>query len=183
MIKDKITLVEGDITEEGVDAIVNAANTDHVLGAGVAGAILKKAGAQIQAECEKLAPVDLGQAVVTKAGGGLPCKYVIHAAAMRLGGHVNSESLQAATLNALRAAEQKRIKAIAFPAIGTGIGGYNLQSCAKEMMRVVYNYLRDNEHTTRLQEVHFVLYDKHSFADFKREYDQLPEDAAVKAAR
>ncbi|HUS58949.1 MAG TPA: macro domain-containing protein [Planctomycetota bacterium] len=183
MIKDKIILVEGDITEEGVEAIVNAANTDLVLGAGVAGAILKKAGAQIQAECEKLAPVELGQAVATRAGGKLPCKYVIHAAAMRLGGQVKSDALHSATLNTLKLADKKKIKSIAFPAIGTGIGGYHLASCAKDMLTVVFNYLRDMEHQTSLQEVRFVLYDKDSFNAFKKQYDLLPEDVAVKSGK
>ena len=180
MIKDKIVLLEGDITEEGTAAIVNAANTDLVLGAGVAGAILRKAGPSLQAECEKLAPIPLGEAMITKAGGQLRCKYIIHAAGMRLGGKVTQDSLRLATLNSLKRAEERKMKSISFPAIGTGIGGLNLDTCAKDMLHVVFNYLKENEMTTSIEEVRFVLYDKDSFAAFKKEYDLVPKDAKTK---
>ena len=176
MIKDKIVLIEGDITEEGTVAIVNAANTDLVLGAGVAGAIRKKAGAQLQAECAKLAPIPLGEAAVTKAGGSLACRYVIHAAGMRLGGKVTQDTLRHVTLNSLKRAEEKKMKSVAFPAIGTGIGGLNVDVCAKDMLHVAFNYLKETEATSSIEEVRFVLYDKDSFTAFKKEYDLLPED-------
>jgi len=179
MIKDKIDLVEGDITEENVDAIVNAANTDLQLGGGVAGAIRRKAGPQVQADCDKVGPIALGEAAVTKAGG-LHCRYVIHAAGMRLGGRVTQDALRNATLNSLKRAEEKKVKSIAFPAIGTAIGGLNLDTCAKDMLRVVFHYLKENEATSSIQEVRFVLYDKDSFNVFKKEYDLLPEDAKTK---
>jgi len=180
MIKDKIVLLEGDITEEGTTAIVNAANTDLVLGAGVAGAIRRKAGPSLQSECEKQAPIALGEAVITRAGGKLRCKYIIHAAGMRLGGKVTQESLRLATLNSLKRAEERKMKSISFPAIGTGIGGLNLDACAKDMLRVVFSYLKEHELTTSIEEVRFVLYDKDSFAAFKKEYDLVPTDAKTK---
>jgi O-acetyl-ADP-ribose deacetylase (regulator of RNase III) len=159
MIKDKIVLVQGDITETEVDAVVNAANTDLQLGAGVAGAIRKKGGPQLQAKA-----------------GGLKSRYVIHAAGMRLGGKVTQESLKNSTRNALLRAEEKGCKSIAFPAIGTGVGGYKLDACAKDMLRVVYDYLKTNAFRTGIEQVCFVLYDRHSFDTFTEAYERLPED-------
>jgi len=72
------------------------------------------------------------------------------------------------------------MKSISFPAIGTGIGGLNLATCAKDMLHVVFNYLKENEMTTSIEEVRFVLYDKDSFAAFKKEYDLVPKDAKTK---
>jgi len=175
MIKDKIVLVEGDVTQADVDAIVNAANTDLQLGAGVAGAIRKKGGAQLQADCNKIGPIDLGEAAVTKAGG-LKARYVIHAAGMRLGGKVTHESLKNATLNSLLRAEEKGCKSIAFPAIGTGVGGYKIDACARDMLHGVCDYLKKHAHKTTIEEVRFVLYDRDSFETFAAEYERLPEE-------
>src|SRR5690348_18158104 len=95
--RSKVAIRQGDITEAQVDAIVNAANNDLVLGAGVAGAIRTKGGPSIQAECDKLAPVQLGEASIT-GGGKLPARYVIHAASMRLGGRTTEPNLRDATI-------------------------------------------------------------------------------------
>ena len=175
MIKDKIVVVEGDVTEADADAIVNAANTDLHLGSGVAGAIRKKGGPQIQADCNKKGPIELGEAATTKAGG-MKAKYVIHAAGMRLGGRVTHESLKNATLNSLLRAEEKGCKSVAFPAIGTGVGGYKIDACAKDMLHVAYDYLKKNDHKTGIDEVRFVLFDRDSFDTFAAEYAKLPEE-------
>jgi len=174
MIKDKIVLVEGDITDSEVDAIVNAANTDLVLGSGVAGSIRRKGGPQIQADCEKLAPVELGQAVATRAGG-MKARYVIHAAAMRLGSTVTHDSLKNATLNALKLADEKGCKSVALPAIGTGVGGYKIDICARDMLHAAYDYLKYVP-DTNLKEVRFVLYDRDGYESFERALAELPED-------
>jgi len=174
-IRDKIVLVEGDITDANVDAIVNAANTDLQLGGGVAGAIRRKGGAQIQADCNKVGPVELGEAAVTRAGG-MKARYVIHAAAMRLGQKVTQESLRQATLNALKRADEKGAKSVAFPAIGTGIGGYHIDACAHEMLRLVHDYLKANAGTTHIEEVRFFLYDRDSFDRFQKAHAALPAD-------
>ena len=92
----KILFVQGDITDMAVDAIVNAANTDLTMDAGVAGAIRRKAGERIQEECERLAPIRLGEAVVT-TGVTLKALFVIHAASMRPGEKATAESLRLAT--------------------------------------------------------------------------------------
>ena len=92
----KIRFIKGDITDMAVDAIVNAANNDLILGAGVAGAIRRKGGPRIEEECERLGPIAVGEAAVT-TGGNLKALYVIHAASMTLGGKTTADSLRLAT--------------------------------------------------------------------------------------
>src|SRR5215470_18565465 len=93
--KSRVTLQQGDITDVDVDAVVNAANTDLQLGAGVAGAIRRKGGLTIQQECNVIGPVPLGEAAIT-GGGQLKARHVIHAASMHLGGHTMERSLTSA---------------------------------------------------------------------------------------
>src|SRR5579872_1408786 len=110
----KVLFMKGDITEMAVDAVVNAANTDLTMTAGVAGAIRQKAGERIQDDCERLAPIRLGAAAVT-AGGNLKAHFVIHAATMRPEERATAESLRLATRASLMRAEEKAIRSIAFP--------------------------------------------------------------------
>src|SRR4029077_17482671 len=101
----RIVIIAGDLVEQEVDAIVNAANTDLVLGGGVAGAIRSRGGPAIQRECDAHAPVNLGEAALT-GGGQLAARHVIHAASMRLGGSTTAESLRASMDNAFRLARE-----------------------------------------------------------------------------
>jgi O-acetyl-ADP-ribose deacetylase (regulator of RNase III) len=96
----RIALCEGDITAAEVDAIVNAANSSLVLGAGVAGAIREKGGPSIQAECDAIGPIEVGDAAVTGAGD-LPARFVIHAAGMALGGSASEESVRSCARRSL----------------------------------------------------------------------------------
>jgi O-acetyl-ADP-ribose deacetylase len=165
----KIQIVAGDITEMAVDAIVNAANNDLVLGAGVAGAIRRKGGSRIQEECDRLAPIRVGEAAVT-TGGDLKALYVIHAASMSLGGRTSAESLRQATRNALLRAEEKGIKSIAFPAVGTGIAGFPLEDCARIMIGGALEHLKTR---SSLDKIYFVLYEDKAFTIFQDIYKQL----------
>jgi len=151
-----IEIVQGDITEAEVDAVVNAANNDLQLGGGVAGAIRRKGGPSIQQECDRIGRIPLGEAATT-GGGSLKAKYVIHAASMQLGGRTTAESLGASTRNSLRRAEEKKVKSIAFPAIGTGIAGFDTRRCAEIMLRIVSEHLKGK---TALERVVIVLYDE-----------------------
>ncbi len=153
----EIIILRGDITGVDADAIVNAANTDLVLGSGVAGAIRRKGGPSIQAECEGKSPVPLGEAAIT-GGGDLKARHVIHAAAMHLGGSVSAESLRNAALNSLKRAGEAGIKTLAFPAIGTGVGGFPLGECADIMLDAVID--RAAEFAPGLESVYFVLFDE-----------------------
>ncbi len=162
-----IDLVEGDITEQETDAIVNAANGQLVLGGGVAGAIRRKGGAAIQAECSEKAPISVGEAVIT-TGGDLKAKYVIHAVGPRMGEGDEDTKLQDATLNSLNVADANKLKSIAFPAISTGIFGYPMERCAQIMLRAVIEYLSDD---TGLERVVFCLYDRKSYNTFLSELE------------
>jgi O-acetyl-ADP-ribose deacetylase len=167
---DRIIISMGDITDMDVDGIVNAANTHLVLGSGVAGSIRKKGGPSIQAECDKLGPVPLGEAAVT-GGGALKARYVIHAAGMRPGGGVSRESLESATLNSLKRAEEKGMSSIAFPAIGTGVGGFPIDECARVMIKTVMDYLKEGG--TRIEKIYFVLFDEPAWGAFEKELNRV----------
>jgi O-acetyl-ADP-ribose deacetylase (regulator of RNase III) len=120
-----LLLVEGDITDQDTDAIVNPANAMLQLGAGVAGAIREKGGETIQEECDRLGGTYVGGAVMT-GGGNLKAKHVIHAVGPRMGEGDEDTKLRNATMNSLLLAEEHDLKSIAFPAIGTGVFGFRL---------------------------------------------------------
>lgn len=157
-----IELVEADITEMAVDAIVNAANAQLVLGGGVAGAIRKKGGNGIQAECSRLAPIEVGQAVITSAGR-LKARYVIHAAGPRMRSRDAEVKLRNATLNSLKVADENSVKSIAIPAISTGIFGFPLDKCADLMLNAAFEYLKGE---TSIERVIFTLYDEDALSIF-----------------
>lgn len=165
----RIVITMGDITDMAVDGIVNAANTHLALGSGVAGAIRRKGGPSIQAECDGLAPVPLGEAAVTGAAA-LKARYVIHAAGMHPGGGVSRESLASATRNSLKRAQEKGMRSIAFPAIGTGVGGFPVEDCARVMITTVRDYLQEGDKGIR--EIYFVLFDEPALRVFEKELNK-----------
>jgi len=167
--RDKVKISQGDITECATDAIVNAANNDLMLGAGVAGAIRSKGGPAIQQECDRIGPIALGEAAIT-TGGKLKAKFVIHAASMRLGGRTSEENLRASTRNSLLRANERKLKSIAFPAIGTGIAGFPLDRCAQAMLEEARDHLGG---PTSLTLVEFVLFDRVAYDTFKKAFDAI----------
>ena len=154
-----IRVVQGDITDVDADAIVNAANNHLWMGAGVAGAIKRKGGKEIEDEAMKQAPIPIGEAVVTSAGK-LKAKYVIHAAVMGQDLTTNEDYIKDATLNSLKRVEELKIESVAFPAFGTGVGGFPVDRCARIMIDQVKDFSRN---TKFLKEVLFVLFDKKSY--------------------
>lgn len=164
-----IELKQGDITDLDVDAIVNAANDQLVLGGGVAGAIRKKGGPAIQEACDRIGGTFVGGAEVT-TGGDLKAKYVIHAVGPRMGEGNEDEKLKNATLNALKKADENSVKAVAFPALSTGIFGYPVDRCAKIMLKAASEYLRG---TSEISRVIFCLFNKKSFSVFSNELKLL----------
>lgn len=169
--RSRVVLRKGDLTEAAVDAIVNAANNDLMLGAGVAGAIRAKGGPSIQAECNKLGPIPIGEAAITGAGK-LRAHYVIHAASMRLGGRTTEAALRDSTRNSLRRAAEKRLESIAFPAIGTGIAGFPLERCAEVMLDEIRDHLRG---ATSLKLVEMVLFDARALAAFEAAFAKMSD--------
>jgi O-acetyl-ADP-ribose deacetylase len=124
-----IEVLDTDITKLEVDAIANAANTDLKHGGGVAGAISRAGGPAIQRESSAVAPIGLGEAVET-SGGEMPCKWVIHAATMELGGPTSAEIIRDATVSTLRKADELGAQSLALVAFGTGVGGFPLDEAA-----------------------------------------------------
>ena len=161
----KIRLVQGDITKLGTDAIVNAANSQLILGGGVAGAIRSKGGPTVQEECNRIGGTFVGGAVIT-TGGDLKAKHVIHAVGPRMGEGNEDEKLKNATLNSLRLMDDNNLKSIAFPAISTGIFGYPIDRCSKIMIATAKEYLNGN---TQVNEVIFCLYTTSDFEVFDKE--------------
>lgn len=172
--REKIEIVQGDLTEMDADAIVNAANNDLKLGGGVAGAIRRKGGAQIQAECDDIGTIPLGGAAIT-SGGKLKARHVIHAASMELGGRTSALTLRSSTAHSLRIAAQQGLKTIAFPAVGTGIAGFPLKECAEIMLREALRHL---EGDTTVEKIYFVLYDKEALSIFKKVLAELKSKSA-----
>ena len=167
----QIEIIQGDITEADVEAVVNAANNDLELGGGVAGAIRRKGGPSIQEECHRIGRIPIGEAAIT-GGGNLKAKYVIHAASMQLGGRTTPENLEASTRNSLRRAEEKKIKSIAFPAVGTGIAGFDTRRCAEIMLRIVAEHVKSK---TSLERVVFVLFDRATREIFEQTWAAMQE--------
>ena len=163
-----LELLDGDITELDTDAIVNAANAQLVLGGGVAGAIRKKGGPQIQAECDKIGGTFVGGAVIT-TGGRLKARHVIHAVGPRMGEGDEDRKLRDATRNSLKVADENRLKSIAFPAISTGIFGFPIERCAAIMLATTIEYLKGR---TGLQRVVFCLFGRDSYQVFANQLEK-----------
>jgi len=150
----RIVIIAGDLVDQDVDAIVNAANNDLLLGGGVAGAIKRRGGPSIQQECDAHGPVKVGEAAVTGAGE-LPARHVIHAASMSLGGATSTETLQSSMDHAFQLAQQLGVKTIGIPAVGTGIAGFPIDECAVVMARSLTRALANGWAPV---EVRFVLF-------------------------
>lgn len=161
-----IEIEQGDITDCDVDAIVNAANNHFWMGAGVAGAIKKKGGEAIEIEATTQGPVEVGESVIT-SGGGLKARHVIHAAGMGQDLHTDVTKVAAATTSSLDLAAESGLESVAYPAIGTGVGGLSLQAAAKAMIdAAVMRLLEDHGN---LKRVCFVLFDESAYEAY-REY-------------
>jgi O-acetyl-ADP-ribose deacetylase (regulator of RNase III) len=175
---ERIAIQQGDLTEMDADAIVNAANNELILGGGVAGAIRRKGGDEIQRECDAIGTIPIGYAAIT-TGGKLKARFVIHAASMQLGGKTNANSLRHSTAHALKIANERGLKSIAFPAVGTGIAGFPLKDCAEIMLREVAQHLRGE---TSLETVYFVLFDEVAEGIFKRAWGKIQAEPAPNVA-
>lgn len=174
---DKIVLLQGDLTEADADAIVNAANNDLQLGGGVAGAIRRKGGEQIQRECDAIGSIPVGGAAIT-SGGRLKARHVIHAASMQLGGATTGRALRSSTAHSLRIAAQNNLKTIAFPAVGTGIAGFPMRECAEIMLAEAQKHLQG---ATSLEQVQFILFDKQSFEIFEQVWKETKKKESADA--
>jgi O-acetyl-ADP-ribose deacetylase (regulator of RNase III) len=165
MDRTQLELVEGDITDLEVDAIVNPANDQLQLGAGVAGAIRSKGGPSIQEECNRIGGTPVGTAVMTGAGH-LKAKRVIHAVGPQMGQGDEDKKLAAAVRAALALADRRGMKSIALPAISTGNFGFPIERAARIMLTEIHRFLQGG---TKLDRVVVCLYGDEAFGVFKRE--------------
>ena len=176
---ERIRIQQGDLTEMNVDAIVNAANNDLILGAGVAGAIHRKGGDEIQRQCNEIGSIPVGYAAIT-GGGKLKARYVIHAASMGLGGiRTTAKTLRTSTAHSLRLAAERHLKTIAFPAVGTGVSGFPMQECAQIMLSEAAQHLQSG---TSLETIYFVLFDAASRDTFQSVWQKLQNESSTGAA-
>jgi len=174
----KLELVEGDITAEHVDAIVNAANQHLQHGGGVAGAIARAGGPQIQRESDQWVhqhgPVSHAEPAYT-TGGQLPCRYVIHAVGPVWGQGDEDRKLEAAVRGALRRADELELRSIALPAISTGIFGFPKDRAARIIFSAIRAYFAENAAGT-LQLVRVMLLDRPTLDVFLREWDSATRE-------
>jgi O-acetyl-ADP-ribose deacetylase (regulator of RNase III) len=159
-----IELVTGDIAQQEADALVNAANNRLYMGAGVAGALKRAGGRHIEEEAVSKGPIPIGEAAVTNAGR-LKVRCIIHAAVMGMDFRTNGQYIHWATENSLRRAAELRLRSIVFPALGTGVGGFPLEECARIMLEAVR---RHADTATSLERVTFALYDERAHEAFQR---------------
>lgn len=161
----EVWLWQGDITELAVDAIVNAANNQGWLGSGVAGAIRRAAGDQVEAEAVAQAPWAVGDAVRTGPGrlADRGVKAILHAAAMGSGQPASAETVTSATAAALRLAAAEGLASIALPALGTGVGGLSYAACARAMAAALREHCAT---ATSLRQVVFAVYGAQALEEF-----------------
>lgn len=164
----KIEVLRGDITLVEADAVVNAANNHLWMGGGVAGAIKRAGGREIEDEAVKKGPIPVGEAVVTGAGR-LKAGFVIHAAVMGQDLQTDADKIRQAVRNSLLRADEVGARSIAFPALGTGVGGFPMAECARIMLSEVRRYIGGR---TGLERVVFVLYDGAAYEAFKKELEE-----------
>ena len=158
----RVEVLQADITTLDVDAIANAANTELAHGGGVAGAISRAGGPEVQRESDRRAPIGLGEAVETTAGA-MPSRWVIHAATMRLGGPTSADIIRRATAATLARADQLGARSLALVAFGTGVGGFPLEEAARIEVEAVRAHL---ERGSRLERIVFAVHGEAARAAF-----------------
>jgi len=157
----ELDVVEGNIAALAVDAVANAANDRLWMGAGVAGALKRTGGDEIEREAVAKGPIALGDAVATGAGR-LPARWVIHAAVMGQDLRTSAEAIESATRRTLEVADELGAESLALPAFGTGVGGFPLDECARLMVAAVH------AHQPRtLRRVVFAVYGPEAEAAFR----------------
>ena len=156
----ELEVLAADVTKLEVDAIANAANTMLRHGGGVAGAISRAGGPEVQRESDSKAPIGLGEAVETTAGA-MPARWVIHAATMELGGPTSAEIIEQATRSTLAKAEELGARSLALVAFGTGVGGFPIDEAAGIMVGAA------REHSGELERIVFTVHGEEAERAFR----------------
>ena len=166
----QIDAARGDITTLAVDAVVNAANAELSMAGGVAGAMKRKGGVVIEEEALRQGPIEIGEAVLTVAGN-LPAMHVIHAATMGKDLKTDPEKIGTATKSTLALAEKHRLTSLAFPALGSGIGGVAPEKSAEAILSTVVGHLKSGN--SSLQKILFVVYQDEAYKAFTETLKRL----------
>ena len=167
-VMNKIKILQGDLTGQAVDAIVNAANKSLLGGGGVDGAIHRAAGPELLAECKTLGGCETGEAKITR-GYHLQAGYVIHTVGpVYHGGTANEAArLTGCYLRSLELASQHGLKSLAFPAISCGVYGYPVQEASRIALKTVAEYLKDHP---EIEDVRFVLFSEENLQVYRPHY-------------
>jgi len=170
-----IQILKGDIAQANVEAVVNAANNHLWMGGGVAGALKRAGGGEIEREAIAKGPVEVGAAVVT-TGGALPARYVIHAAVMGQDLRTDRSKISAATRSSLDRARELGVESIAFPALGTGVGGFPPDVAADAMISECVSFAQNG--SSSLRRIVFVLFSDDIVGAFENELAKREPDRA-----
>ena len=171
----QLELVQGDITQQDADAIVNAANSSLLGGGGVDGAIHRAAGSELLAECRTLGGCPTGEAKITK-GYRLKARHVIHTVGPVYRGSPRDATLLASCYeHSLQLVSVNRLRSVAFPSISTGAYGYPVSQAAPVALQAVIDYLKSH---AGIELVRFVLFDRHTFEVYQRALERLARQAA-----
>jgi len=170
-VKGRMLIVQGDITKQNVDAIVNAANTSLLGGGGVDGAIHRAAGPELLEECKKIGGCPTGEARVTK-GYRLPAKWVIHTVGpVWRGGNANEDELLASCYrSSLKAAKEIGAKTVAFPSISTGAYGFPMERATEIALKETAKFLKEDD---SIEKVIFVCFGEKAFNIYKGTFSRL----------
>lgn len=164
-----VEVVEGDITEADTEAITNAANNELWMGAGVAGAIKRRGGEEIEREAVANGPIEIGAAVETTAGD-LPHAYVIHGAVMGADLRTDAELIARTTRSCLELADELGVQSLALPAFGTGVGGFSVEECARVMFGAIEDFAGGR---AALEGVVVVLFGDETHGSFERVAEEV----------
>jgi O-acetyl-ADP-ribose deacetylase (regulator of RNase III) len=180
--KTTVSIIIGDITQESVDVIVNAANSKLRGGGGVDGAIHSAGGPRIMEECQKIGGCPSGDAVIT-TGGNLPSRYVIHTVGpiYVTGKKGEPETLKNAYLNSLCLASQNSLRSIAFPSISTGVYGYPIEKASRIALKICLDYLE--EHPQDFDSLTFVLFSQRDYDAYEQALKECFPDKYLEAMK
>jgi O-acetyl-ADP-ribose deacetylase (regulator of RNase III) len=158
-----IVIEEGDITKADADAITNAANNRLFMGAGVAGAIKRAGGHEVEEEAVGKGPIPIGSAIETTAGR-LPYRFVLHGAVMGTDLRTDASLISQTTTSCLELADRLGLASLALPAFGTGVGGFDLRDCGRIMAEAATDFARRSP--SQLRRIVFVLWGAQAYDDF-----------------
>ncbi|MFH1708873.1 MAG: macro domain-containing protein [Planctomycetota bacterium] len=170
----KLLIVQDDLLEVDVQAVINPTNTDLLLGAGVAGEIRKRAGPEIQEECLEIGSIGIGQAAVT-SGGGLRAAHIIHAATMKIGGVTTEQNLRNAIESIARRVTELKLVSLAFPPMGGGVGRFPMRRAAEVQIEMI---LREIVNRKTIERVLIAIPDAETRSLFEETYARLTDGAA-----